>query len=57
MRSISPFASFAPYDVVVIVTHHRSLDWKRMLEEAPLIVDTRDALRDVPGDRTKIVSL
>ena len=57
MRSVSPFASFAAYDAVIIVTHHRSLDWKRMLDEAPLIVDTRDALRDVPGDRKKIVSL
>jgi UDP-N-acetyl-D-glucosamine dehydrogenase len=57
MRSVSPFASFAPYDAVIIITHHRSLDWKRMLDEAPLLVDTRDALRDIPGDRKKIVSL
>jgi UDP-N-acetyl-D-glucosamine dehydrogenase len=57
MRGVSPFASFARYDAVVIVTHHRSLDWKRMLEEAPLIIDTRDVLREVPGDRTKIFSL
>jgi UDP-N-acetyl-D-glucosamine dehydrogenase len=57
MRSVSPFGSFALYDVVVIVTHHRSFDWQRMLHEAPLIVDTRDALRGVPGDRGKIVTL
>jgi UDP-N-acetyl-D-glucosamine dehydrogenase len=57
MSGVSPFASFAGYDAVVIVTHHRSLDWKRMLEEAPLIVDTRDVLCDVPGDRSKIFSL
>jgi UDP-N-acetyl-D-glucosamine dehydrogenase len=57
MRSVSPFASFAAYDAVVIVTHHRLLDWKRMLDEAPVIVDTRNALGNVAGDRRKIVSL
>jgi UDP-N-acetyl-D-glucosamine dehydrogenase len=57
LQSISPFASFAPYDAVVIITHHRSLDYQRMLAEAQLIVDTRDALRKVPGDRSKVVTL
>jgi UDP-N-acetyl-D-glucosamine dehydrogenase len=57
MQSVSPFASFAEYDAVVIVTHHRAFDYERMLREAKLIVDTRDALRNVPGDRTKIATL
>ncbi|HEX9297056.1 MAG TPA: nucleotide sugar dehydrogenase [Polyangiaceae bacterium] len=57
MQSVSPFASFAGYDAVVVITHHRSLDWERMLSEAQLIVDTRDALRQVPGDRTKVATL
>ncbi len=57
MQSASPFASFAGYDAVVIITHHRSLDWQRMLSQAQLIVDTRDALRDIPGDRAKVVTL
>jgi UDP-N-acetyl-D-glucosamine dehydrogenase len=57
MTGVSPFASFAAYDAVIVITHHRSLDWQRMLAEARLIVDTRDALREVPGDRSKIVSL
>ena len=26
------FASFGAYDAVVIITHHRALDWERMLE-------------------------
>jgi UDP-N-acetyl-D-glucosamine dehydrogenase len=57
MQSVSPFASFAPYDAVVVITNHRALDWPRMLSEASLIVDTRDALRGVSGDRDKIVTL
>jgi UDP-N-acetyl-D-glucosamine dehydrogenase len=57
MHSVSPFGSFAPYDVVVIITHHRALDYQRMLAEAELVVDTRDALRNVPGDRGKVLTL
>ncbi|HMI86174.1 MAG TPA: nucleotide sugar dehydrogenase, partial [Polyangiaceae bacterium] len=57
LHSVSPFASFAPYDAVVIITHHRAFDYERMLREAPLIVDTRDALRGVAGDRNKVVTL
>jgi UDP-N-acetyl-D-glucosamine dehydrogenase len=57
MDSVSPFASFTGYDVVVIITNHRAFDWRRMLSEATLIVDTRDALRGIDGDREKIVTL
>jgi UDP-N-acetyl-D-glucosamine dehydrogenase len=57
MQSVSPFASFAPYDAIVVITNHRALDWARMLSEASLIVDTRDALRGISGDRDKIVTL
>ena len=57
LKSISPFASFAEYDAVVVITHHRAFDYTRMLAEAPLIVDTRDALRNIAGDRSKIVTL
>jgi UDP-N-acetyl-D-glucosamine dehydrogenase len=57
MQSVSPFASFAPYDAIVIITNHRALDWQRMLSEASLIIDTRDALRGMTGDRDKIVTM
>ena len=56
MQSVSPFASFAGYDAVVVITNHRALDWPRMLEEAQLIVDTRGALRKVTGRRDHIVT-
>jgi UDP-N-acetyl-D-glucosamine dehydrogenase len=57
MQSVSPFTSFAEYDAVVIITHHRAFDYERMLREAKLIIDTRDALRNVAGDRSKIATL
>jgi UDP-N-acetyl-D-glucosamine dehydrogenase len=54
MDGVDPTSSFAPYDVVVIVTDHAVLDRERLLREAALIVDTRDALRGVAGDRGKV---
>jgi len=57
MKSVSPFAAFTSYDAVVIITHHKTLDYRRMLAEAALIIDTRDALRDVEGDRAKVVTM
>jgi len=41
-------------NVVVIVTDHAVLDRQRLLREAQLVVDTRDALRGVPGDHGKV---
>jgi len=57
MQSVSPFASFAPYDCVVVVTDHTAFDYPRLVMEAKLIVDTRDALRKVAADRSKVVGL
>jgi UDP-N-acetyl-D-glucosamine dehydrogenase len=57
MESVAPSSSFGDYDAVVIVTDHTALDRARLLREAKLIVDTRDALRDVAGDRSKIYGL
>jgi UDP-N-acetyl-D-glucosamine dehydrogenase len=54
---VEPSASFAPYDVVVVITDHAALDRQRLLAEAALVVDTRDALRGAVGDRTKIRTL
>jgi len=48
---------FGGFDVVVLITDHAALDRERLLLEARLIVDTRDALHGVVGDRTKVVGL
>ncbi len=50
-------ADFSDYDAVVVVTDHTRLDRPRLLREARLVVDTRDALHDVPGDRGKVYGL
>jgi UDP-N-acetyl-D-glucosamine dehydrogenase len=57
MKGVDPSASFDAYDIVVLVTDHTALDRARLLREARLVVDTRDALRGVAGDRSKVRSL
>jgi UDP-N-acetyl-D-glucosamine dehydrogenase len=42
------------YDCVLIATHHSAYDWRMIADNAPLIVDTRNALRGVK--REHIVS-
>ena len=45
----------AGYDCVLIATHHSAYDWQMIADHAPLIVDTRNALRDTTGPREHIV--
>ncbi|MBI4705924.1 MAG: nucleotide sugar dehydrogenase [Deltaproteobacteria bacterium] len=56
-RSVPPDVCFADYDAIVILTDHSDIDYQRLLREARLVVDTRNALGTVPGDRRKIVKL
>ncbi|HEU5075968.1 MAG TPA: nucleotide sugar dehydrogenase [Polyangiaceae bacterium] len=55
--SEAPSTDFGIFDVVVLITDHTALDRERLLREARLVVDTRDALRGIPGDRTKVIGL
>ena len=57
MKAIDPSSSFAAFDAVVVVTDHTLLDRERLLREAVLIVDTRDALHGIDGDRSKVHGL
>ncbi len=53
-----PEASFAAYDAVVIVTDHTGIDYARMVKEAELVIDTRNATRPYRATATaKIVRL
>jgi UDP-N-acetyl-D-glucosamine dehydrogenase len=54
MQGVPPESSFAPYDLVVVVTDHAALDRDRLVREAKLIVDTRDALRGVGQSRANV---
>jgi UDP-N-acetyl-D-glucosamine dehydrogenase len=42
-------------DCVVVVTDHSSYNWTWVVENAPLVVDTRNATRLVTGHRDRIV--
>jgi UDP-N-acetyl-D-glucosamine dehydrogenase len=42
-------------DCVVIVTDHSAYDWPWIVSHAPLVVDTRNATRDVTEHRDRIV--
>jgi UDP-N-acetyl-D-glucosamine dehydrogenase len=57
LRSVDPASSFAEYDVVVIVTDHAALDRPRLLREARLVIDTRDALAGHAGAREHVHGL
>ena len=57
-ESIGPSASFASYDAIVIVTDHSGIDYARMLREADLVIDTRNATRPfAQGAKANIVRL
>jgi UDP-N-acetyl-D-glucosamine dehydrogenase len=47
--------SLAGYDCALIATHHKAYNWQMIADHARLIVDTRNALRDVTGSREHIV--
>lgn len=57
LTAVDPSSGFAAYDLVVIVTDHTQMPRERLLQEASLILDTRDALRGLPGQRSKIYGL
>ena len=43
-------------DCVLIVTDHSAYDWNWIAQHAPLIVDTRNAMKGVVAPNAKIVS-
>jgi UDP-N-acetyl-D-glucosamine dehydrogenase len=43
-------------DCVVIVTDHSSYDWPWVLDNAPLVVDTRNVSRHAPAQRPRVVA-
>jgi UDP-N-acetyl-D-glucosamine dehydrogenase len=45
----------ADYDLALIVTDHDGIDWQALVAAVPLVIDTRNATRDVKLDRHKIV--
>src|SRR3954468_17036458 len=44
------------YDCVLIATHHSAYDWQLVADHSQLIVDTRNAMKNVKGRRDHIVA-
>jgi UDP-N-acetyl-D-glucosamine dehydrogenase len=56
MESVSLSANLlAAQNCVLIATDHTSLDYAWIVEHAQLVVDTRNATRDVTSGREKIL--
>jgi UDP-N-acetyl-D-glucosamine dehydrogenase len=49
--------SFAAYELVVVMTDHAVLDRRRLLAEGKLVVDARNALGAVDGDKAAVHGL
>ena len=48
-------ATLAAVDAVLIATDHSTIDYDFVVQHAALVVDSRNATRNVRGDRSKIV--
>jgi UDP-N-acetyl-D-glucosamine dehydrogenase len=46
-----PLETAAQADCVLIVTDHSGIDYERLVEMSPLILDTRNCLKDIDGPR------
>lgn len=58
MRSVElDAATLDAADAVVIVTDHRNIDWKAIVDGTDIVVDTRNAVRNVARSRARVVSL
>jgi len=53
-HAVSLLADLGQYDCVLIVTDHSTYDYPRIVRDAPLVVDTRNATKGI--DSPKIVS-
>jgi UDP-N-acetyl-D-glucosamine dehydrogenase len=47
--------TFGEYDATLIVTDHDGVDYACIVEQCRLVIDTRNASRDIIGNREKIV--
>lgn len=48
-------ANLRKYDVVVVATHHKAIDWQMVAGHAKLVIDTRNALGAVTKPRARVV--
>ncbi len=51
------YKSFQEYDCVAIVTDHSYFDWQKVTENAPMVVDCRNATKSLKRFKDKIIKL
>ena len=56
-RSPLSTATLSAVDLVVVITDHSTYDYDQIVRDAPLILDTRNATRNVRRGRSKIRKL
>ena len=44
-------------DCAVIVTDHTMVDYQRIVDSCPVVVDTRNATRDLKRNRSRVIKL
>jgi UDP-N-acetyl-D-glucosamine dehydrogenase len=47
----TPLDNLAQFDAVVIVTDHSSYDYKTIVEQSQLVVDTRNATKGIESEK------
>jgi UDP-N-acetyl-D-glucosamine dehydrogenase len=56
MESVPLDQGVAEADVVVIATDHESIDWQKLVRDAKLVIDTRNATKSVTFGKDKVRS-
>ncbi|MDR3253740.1 MAG: hypothetical protein LBT07_02090, partial [Endomicrobium sp.] len=51
LSSIKTLTGLNKYDVVVIVTDHTNIDYKKVQKEANMIVDTRNVFKNIKSNK------
>jgi UDP-N-acetyl-D-glucosamine dehydrogenase len=51
LSSVKNLAGLNKYDVVVIVTDHTSIDYKKVLKESKIIVDARNVFKNIKSNK------
>ena len=54
---IASLATLADYDLAVITTDHKAFDYADIVARARILVDTRNACKQVQGDRSRVYPL
>jgi UDP-N-acetyl-D-glucosamine dehydrogenase len=57
LRSVALPEGLAKQDCVVIVTNHRAFDYQLIVDRSSLVIDTRNATRDLTRGREKVIKL